>query len=500
MMIAVHAGEYVGSDLDELVNTELDARIRELELQRRQIEAELAGAVAVADRRGLHHVDGHRSIASYLRATLNWSGSEVARFRGAAKLVDTHGAVGAAWVTGRIGSAQVAKLSLTHANPQVAERLAEFMPTLLDHAEQLPYREFVVTVDRFVHFADADGTHDDRHSIEARTADVVEVAGELHVRAAGGSRLEAAEFLTIFDRFVEREFQADLATRRQLHATTRIDVAVGELRTLRKRRFDALLAIARAANAHLDAGDTIAPNAPLVSILIDQQTWSWTLAHSGLGAATSFDGESIDPFTGLPVDNDVLADLLGDPASLANRRCVSTNGVALRPHDVLRAALSGTIRRVVLGAKRRPIDLGRADRVFTGAARDAAKLLVPWCEHPGCDLPVELCQVDHSIEWYELGRTDQANAGVRCSGHNREKHRTKRRVVRSVDGRNYTLRGDGTIILPVGCRPPRLDDRDDHHGCDTTADLADLDDPSSPEYDRMIVEAIRNRVALLTVR
>jgi hypothetical protein len=71
---------------------------------------------------------------------------------------------------------------------------------------------------------------------------------------------------------------------------------------------------------------------------------------------------------------------------------------------------------------------------------------------------VQLCQVDHSDEWYEMGRTDQDNSGIQCPGHNREKHRKRWRTRRDIDGRTHTIRADGTIMLPVGARPPVFPD------------------------------------------
>lgn len=480
-MFGMHISGLVGAP-----DAAVDARIRELELQRRAVEAELALTVAVADARGIHHADGHRSMAGYLRATCNWSSGEVARFRGAARLLDHHEAVGEAWASGHIGSAQVAELSRAHGNKRVVDRFGEFVPTLVEHAEQLPYDDFRTLLQRFVVLADVDGTHDDRDAVDGRSAQVIEVGGVLDMRASGGTRLEAAEILGIFERFVDAEFQHDLQQRRELEAA---GLETGTGRTPRQRRFDALLAMARSAAAHDGVGSAAEP---VVSILCDQQTWSWVLAHSGLGAATSLDGQSIDPFTGLPQPAALLDDLLCSPDSLADRRCVTTNGVPLRPHDVLRAALSGRVRRVVLGAKRRPVDVGRAERVFTGAARDAAKLLVDWCEHPGCDLPSELCQVDHSTEWNAGGRTDQNNAGVRCGLHNREKHRRHRAVRRSLDGRNHTFRSDGMIILPVGCRPPRFEPDDEPDD-----DPRDQDDEWDEATERLLNEVARHRVAML---
>ena len=59
--------------LVEMPDRALDERIREIELQRRRLDAELAAAIAVADHRQLPAVDGHRSVNAYLRATLNCS-------------------------------------------------------------------------------------------------------------------------------------------------------------------------------------------------------------------------------------------------------------------------------------------------------------------------------------------------------------------------------------------------------------------------------------------
>ena len=145
---------------------------------------------------------------------------------------------------------------------------------------------------------------------------------------------------------------------------------------------------------------------------------------------------------------------MSDPDGFASRRCETSTGQILHPHTVLRAALAGHIRRAVLGADNLPINLGRKVRVFTGAARDAAKLLAVHCDHLGCGLPAELCEVDHSIEWHDGGHTDQDNAGVRCGGDNRAKHRKRWRTRRDIHGRVHTIRADGTIMLPVGVRPP----------------------------------------------
>jgi hypothetical protein len=133
---------------------------------------------------------------------------------------------------------------------------------------------------------------------------------------------------------------------------------------------------------------------------------------------------------------------------------------------VLRASLAGHLRRVVVDSRSVPINLGRKSRLFTGAARYAAKLLVRRCGHSGCDLPKEFCEVDHVVEWSDHGTTDQENAGIECGHHNRHKHRRRFTTRRDIHGHQHTIRADGTIILPVGARPPIFPGDGDRDGDD----------------------------------
>jgi hypothetical protein len=93
------------------------------------------------------------------------------------------------------------------------------------------------------------------------------------------------------------------------------------------------------------------------------------------------------------------------------------------------------------------------------------------CDHAGCDLPEDFCQVDHVTEWVDDGTTDQINAGVDCGHHNRHKHRRKFTRRRCIHGRSYTIRPDGSIILPVGARPPTFPDDGDGDSDDTHDDV-----------------------------
>ncbi len=449
------------SQLMELSDDELDARIRATELERRRLDAEMAAAVTVADHRGLPAADDHRSINAYLRATINCSSGEASRLRNLARAVDHVDGLGEQWMAGRFGVSQAARLAALHGNRRVRDRLPEFAPLLIGHAERLPYAEFDVCVDRFVAQADADGAHDSRDdAIQHRDAHVSEVAGMVDVSAHGGDGISTAELIAIFERFTEAEFQADLRARRDEFGD---DADQHPLpRTAGQRRFDALTTIFHTAAGATGVGSVADP---LVNIVIDANSWSELLAATGL--IPSIAGASADDMR--IADPELLTELLGAPVPLSERRCETTTGIQVHPHDVLRAALAGHVRRVVVDSAGVVIDLGRRKRLFTGAAREAATLLLRRCDHPGCDLTADWCDVDHAVEWADGGTTDQTNSGIECSRHNVTKSKRRWRTRRATDGRRYTIRPDGSIMLPVGVRPPTFPD-----------DHADSDPASAP--------------------
>ncbi len=311
----------------------------------------------------------------------------------------------------------------------------------------------------------------------------VDVGGSLDIRGSGGDALTAAEMLAIFHRFTETEYQRDLTARR----AERGDLADGFAlaRTDRQRADDALVNIFRTA-ASADLVDGRAPAAtPLVNIVIDAHTWGRMLLDAQLSTNRDLDGNVIDPFTGLTVDTG--NSLVDNHANLIERQCESSNGVQLHPHDVLRAALAGHIRRVVVDSGRVVIDQGRRQRLFTGNARQAAKLLIRRCEYAGCELPGDWCDVDHSDEWHrDGGRTDQTNSRIVCDPHNVEKHRHRWRIKRGVNGCSYTIREDGSITLPGGARPPTFPNDD---GVDD-----DFEDDDSPAEIARLTSLARNRL------
>ena len=461
----------VADELFDATDAELDERVRALELLRRRVVAESALTLATVEQRRLYLADGHRSMKGYLRATCNSSNPDIAAGRRLAKAADGVPGLAEALQTGRIGVAQAAAIARVYRNPRVRDRLVDFAAMLLELAERYCYDDFVIALQRFEMLADTDGAHRTRDAqIAGRNVHLTTVGGELHLDASGGDPLVNEELQAIFRRFCENEFRKDAAARRAEHGHDASGKPLA--RTGAQRSYDAFADMLRRAAAHLDT-DTNAPAAPnpLVNLVVDHRTMALVLADAGLAPTTNLSGDPIDPFTGLATDatGDLLADLVADPDAFARMHCETASGTPLHPHDVLRAALAGHIRRVVVDAQGVVIDMGRKARLFTGPAREAAKLLVRRCDHAGCDLPEDFCEVDHVIEWVDLGTTDQVNAGAGCGHHNREKHRRKYTRRRSTHGQSYTIRPDGSIILPVGARPPTFPDDSDDDAADEAA-------------------------------
>jgi len=232
-----------------------------------------------------------------------------------------------------------------------------------------------------------------------------------------------------FDQYVEDEYRADVTARDEQygpHAATSLLP-----RTDAQRRFDALVTIFRTAGA-MPAGAK-APELVL-NLVVSQERFEHELARYGL----------------------IDADRETDPAAcdgLLRQHCETENGVPVNGHDIIRAALTGYIRRVVIDGQGVVTDFGRKRRLFNGAAREALKLMIDGCEHVGCPVRPTSCQIDHIEEWVrDGGVTDLRNGALKCNGQNRAKHRLGITEQRDANGTLVQYRADGTTILPVGRR------------------------------------------------
>ncbi|MGK0275976.1 MAG: hypothetical protein ACI9N0_002363 [Ilumatobacter sp.] len=433
--------------VEELIVTDdpaLIERLRTNELDNRRIAAEQAAITREVERRGLFRDDGHRSVKAFLRANLNWSNTQATNTIKVAALLDTVTGTGNALLNGHIGVAQANELGRLRANPRVGDQLTNTGPTntgdtgdtadaantLLDAAEQLKYEDFRIVGLRWETLADTNGAEQRAaNNVEHRAATVIDAGGELFMRASGGTALNTAELVAIFDAFVDHEFRLDCDTR---EATYGPNAPTSLLeRTDKQRRRDALQNIFRAAQTAADAGLTIGPIPTIVNIIASRYDTEHALAAAGL--------------TPTPTD---LA-----PPPLTQRRKETTSGSPISNDELVRSLIHGRVRSIITDNTGMPINYGRTRRLFTGPIRAMAKLLGHHCSHPGCNIPTERCQIDHLNEFANgTGQTSLTNAGLECPNHNRYKHHSKLTRTRITTDHIETTRANGTHMRPTGQR------------------------------------------------
>jgi hypothetical protein len=414
----------------ELNDGLLDSRLREIEVHRRRVVAEQALTIAAAEARSLHVVDGHHSMNSYLRATLNCSTAEASQWRRLATLLDTVPGVSDALVQGRIGVTQAHELARVRSNPRCGQQLVEVASLLIDQAELLEYDDFRTCVRRWEMLADEDGAHrDHERSVESRNAAAVPSGAGIDLRANGGDVITAAEMIAVLNAFTQAEFDKDHAARLAEFG----DTAPGHplARTGAQRRFDVMAEIfRRAANAPDGSGRRTHIT---VNLVVDERTFTERLVAHALAPASALDD-------------------VGDPGP-AGRRCETDTGTPVHPDDVLASTIHGHVRRVIFDGAGVVINMGRRRRLFTGGAREAARLSARRCTRPGCTVPSEFAEVDHLHDHAKGGATDAANGDPACGGHNRDKNRGFI-TVRDRIGRVVHYRPDGTAMAAAGQSAP----------------------------------------------
>jgi hypothetical protein len=236
----------LGGGLGGLDTDGLAERLVALERLQRRAEAAIVAVLDEADQRGSFKADGHASVRGWAKATVRWSDVEVRDRVRTVRLCRDAPEGAAELAAGRIGVAQVRELARSRANPRVGSSIVEVIGLLVEHAENLPYGEFRICVQRWESLADVDGTHRDHESAHAgrRAGD-----GRRHVPSRRPRRvLDGAAMLEILRRFEQAQFDAEWAELKERFGD---DTCPGLLeRTAGQRRFVALKAIfERAASA-----------------------------------------------------------------------------------------------------------------------------------------------------------------------------------------------------------------------------------------------------------
>ncbi|HSL59345.1 MAG TPA: DUF222 domain-containing protein, partial [Acidimicrobiales bacterium] len=400
--LAAAVAAYQQLDLEVLEATELLAVVREAEVVGRQFDHGTDRLAGEVHRTGAHRVDGHANAKCALMHLGRLPGPEAAQRISRARAMRVLPAVADAYRRGTVPTASVLAIARVASNPRVRPFLEGADALFAEQAATETHRELVMFLAQWERLADADGAAQRSEITHARrrVSFVQDPIEQSFALTASFGALQGATFAEIFDRFVDAEYQTDLAEARA--RLGRDDVAPDELdRTPAQRRADALVAMAhRAATAPPEGRRP----EPLVNIVIDQASFENELAR--LCGAETPAPDTIDP---------------------AGRVCHTLSGHQLHPGDAVAAAVIGHVRRVVVDAKGTVIDLGRKQRCFTGPARDAVLLNQslnggpPRCMWPGCDRAVRHLQIDHVEAWRAGGPTDTANGWPGCGFHNRLK-------------------------------------------------------------------------------
>ncbi len=80
-------------------------------------------------------------------------------------------------------------------------------------------------------------------------------------------------------------------------------------------------------------------------------------------------------------------------------------------------ACDSTLTNVIVDYSGVPLDVGRAERLFTPAIRKALGVRDGGCAHPGCGRPVSWCDAHHIQPWSHGGETSLDNGVLLCRLH-----------------------------------------------------------------------------------
>ena len=421
--IAAGLDEVLAAGLEPVDSPEAIGLIGQLEVLGRRLDAARVGLLDAIDRKGLHRVDGHHSAKVMVRHVAKLSGPEAATRARTARALRDLPETRAAFGAGQVGTCQVRRLSRIHANRRVRDRLPQSEARLLNIAQDQDYELFDTVATNWVRLADEDGTCEtNQRNHENRDARLTQNYDQSWELLAGCGSLSGAELKTIFDHFVDAEFRTDWDKAKIEHGDATVKAHLE--RTDGQRRFDAPSAIFQRAAA--TEPDGTGPKL-VTNLVIDDATYDRTLTAlaTGVRPAADPDDESF--------------------------RCSTLDGHPVEATEAVAASLLGRMRRVVIGADSVVIDLGRAQRLFTGSARLAAQLANTECFWPGCHVPVTHCQIDHLTPFTERddrnggGRTNPHNGGPACGKHNRHKEHGYT-VWRDPTGTWHTQRPNGTEI------------------------------------------------------
>ncbi|MDO8107003.1 DUF222 domain-containing protein [Isoptericola sp. b441] len=129
------------------------------------------------------------------------------------------------------------------------------------------------------------------------------------------------------------------------------------------------------------------------------------------------------------------------------------NGMPVAMSQLARVLCDCELGRIVMSAEGLPLDVGRTQRLYSGAQRRAVIVRDRACAWNGCDVPAAYCEVHH-IRWWDrdLGRTSVENGVLLCGHHHTTVHALDLAIRRLGGPVRYEFtRRDGRVVsVPPG--------------------------------------------------
>jgi hypothetical protein len=355
--------------------------VRRILETRASFDALVAQAIGSLDRDGVTEREACIRTANWLRSTNHLSlGAARAEVAAGRALTGRFTATAQALAAGDISAEQARAIARTldELPPELSDdQVHAGEATMLDHAHQLGPKELErcsrhlldVLAPEIAEAKDAERLEKQRKQAE-RTR-YLRMGNDGHGSTYGRFKLAVGDgeaLRAVIDAIAKRDLTGDDIT-----------AGSGDMRTLDQRRADALVEITgayqRCGDGPANGGDR-----PRVNLLLDYRT---------------------------------LVDGLA-PALLLD------SGEHITAQEARLLACDADILPIVCNGQGEPLDVGRQQRLFSGALRQALAVRDQGCSFPGCDKPPRDCDAHHLIPWWHHGQTALDNGTLLCRFHHQQ--------------------------------------------------------------------------------
>ncbi len=356
--------------------------------QGERLAAATAASVAECDRIALARRRGsHGSTTAHLATFTHGPTAAIAPSRTNGLWLIDFPALAQAWQQGMLTEAHIAELRRAD-NPRVHQLLIRDQQLHIDAAANLEFKHWLNHLAYWVLHADPDGPlpteRANTYGLTLRT----DRNGDVHIKGVLDP-LAGEALLTMIDHETNKLRQSE-----QNH-----DLAPADQTPTRRLNTIALLRLCKRGFQRPDGGWPT----PLVNIVMSEKVAEDLISRM-------LDGDNHDPFE-LPLDH-------GD----IDGRCETIRSTPLDPRRLWPVLVTGRLRRQVMKAKSRKMDIGHDVRLFNEAQKQA--LLVQargQCATTDCDSPFAWLQADHINPYTKHHPTNLENGQIKCKPCNLRK-------------------------------------------------------------------------------